>query len=74
MNNDRLPTSCFQNETPNLLLLIKFHWPKSNLAYIIKVSYIYYFIYCILRGWIKGFNHSVTTIMCEDGSYRTVVG
>ena len=30
--------------------------------------------YCILRGWIKGFNHSITTIMCEDGSYRTVVG
>ena len=31
-------------------------------------------IYCILRGRIKGFNRSITTIMCEDGSYRTVVG
>ena len=30
--------------------------------------------YCILRGCIKGFNCSITTIMCEDGSYRTVVG
>ena len=32
------------------------------------------FLYCILRGQIKGFNCSITTIMCEDGSYRTVVG
>ena len=31
-------------------------------------------IYCILRGWIKGFNSSITTIMCQGGSYRTVVG
>ena len=31
-------------------------------------------IYCILRGWIKGFNSSITTIMCQVGSYRTVVG
>ena len=31
-------------------------------------------IYCILRGWIKGFNHSITTILFEVGSYRTVVG
>ena len=30
--------------------------------------------YCILRGRIKGFNRSITTIMCEVGSYRTVVG
>ena len=30
--------------------------------------------YCILCGQIKGFNRSITTIMCEDGSYRTVVG
>ena len=30
--------------------------------------------YCILRGRIKGFNCSITTTMCEDGSYRTVVG
>ena len=29
---------------------------------------------CILRGRIKMFNRSTTTIMCEDGSYRTVVG
>ena len=33
-------------------------------------------ICCILRGriMIKGFNRSITTIMCEDGSCRTVVG
>ena len=30
--------------------------------------------YCILRGQIKGFNRSVTTILFEVGSYRTVVG
>ena len=36
---------------------------------------IYYkVIYCILRGQIKGFNSSITTIMCQGGSYRTVVG
>ena len=28
-------------------------------------------IYCILHGRIKGFNSS---IMCQVGSYRTVVG
>ena len=27
--------------------------------------------YCILRGQIKGY---ITAIMCEVGSYRTVVG
>ena len=32
------------------------------------------FIYCILRGRIKGFNSSITTILFEVGSYRTVVG
>ena len=26
-------------------------------------------LYCILRGRIKGFDHSITTIMCEDGSW-----
>ena len=30
--------------------------------------------YCILHGWIKGYNSSITTIMCQGGSYRTVVG
>ena len=30
--------------------------------------------YCILCGRIKGFNSSITTIMCQVGSYRTVVG
>ena len=30
--------------------------------------------YCILRGQIKGFNSSITTILFEVGSYRTVVG
>ena len=27
-------------------------------------------IYCILRGQIKGYNSSITTIMCRVGSYR----
>ena len=31
-------------------------------------------IYCILRGRIKEFNSSITTILFEVGSYRTVVG
>ena len=31
-------------------------------------------IYCILHGQIKGFNSSITTILFEVGSYRTVVG
>ena len=30
--------------------------------------------YCILRGQIEGFNRSITTILFEVGSYRTVVG
>jgi len=28
--------------------------------------------YCILRGWIKGYNSFLTAIMCQVGSYRTV--
>ena len=32
------------------------------------------YIYCILCGQIKGFNSSITTILFEVGSYRTVVG
>ena len=31
-------------------------------------------VYCILRGRIKGFNSSITTILFEVDSYRTVVG
>ena len=30
--------------------------------------------FIVLRGQIKGFNHSTTTILFEVGSYRTVVG
>ena len=30
--------------------------------------------YCVLCGQIKGYNSSITTIMCQGGSYRTVVG
>ena len=30
--------------------------------------------YCTLRGRIKGYYRSITTIMCQLGSYRTVVG
>ena len=32
------------------------------------------FIYCILRGRVKGYNNSITTIICQGGSYRTMVG
>ena len=34
--------------------------------------YMYMYIYGIL--WIKGLNSSITTEMCQAGSYRTVVG
>ena len=47
-------------------VLPEFYSTRKNLYYIV--------LYCILRGQIKGFNRSITTIMCEDGSYRTVVG
>ena len=29
-------------------------------------------IYCILRGRIKGFHSSITTIMCQVGNYRNL--
>jgi len=31
------------------------------------------FIDCILSGWIKKYNSSITIIMCQDGSYWTMV-
>ena len=31
-------------------------------------------VYCILRGRIKGFNSSITTILFEVDSYRIVDG
>ena len=34
------------------------------------VSFMNY--YCILSGWIKGFNSALTDIMCQSGSYRMV--
>ena len=37
-------------------------------------DYIYNVAYCILCGWIKGFNGSITTILYEVGSYRNAVG
>ena len=37
-------------------------------------TFMYICIYCILHGRIKGFNRSITTILFEVGSYRTVVG
>ena len=39
----------------------------------LHVMFIISLNYCILRGQIKGFNRSITTILF-DGSYRTVVG
>ena len=35
---------------------------------------LYIQLYCILRGQIKGFNSSITTMLFEVGSYRNVVG
>ena len=38
-------------------------------------NYSYLYNYLLYFAWaVKGFNCSITTIMCEDGSYRTVVG
>ena len=37
-------------------------------------DFMLFVIYCILRGQIKGFKSSITTILFEVGSYRTVVG
>ena len=37
-------------------------------------AYVTTITYCILCGRIKGYNSSITTIMCQGGSYRTVVG
>ena len=36
-----------------------------------KYIHVYIHIYCILRGRIKGLSSSITTIMCQAGSYRT---
>ena len=46
------------------------HIRQTNHVHGITIAY----IYCILRGQIKGFNRSITTILFEVGSYRTVVG
>ena len=40
----------------------------------LKEHNVYMYVYCILRGRIKGINSSITTIMCQGDSYRTVVG
>ena len=51
-------------------------FPKNLPIILILFSYLatVSFPYCILRGRIKGFNRSITTILFEVGSYRTVVG
>ena len=49
----------------------------KSATYIPSLGFIYIYlipIYCILRGWIKRCNSSITAIMCQVGSYRTVVG
>ena len=43
---------------------------QSRLYHILSLNW----FYCILCGQIKGFNSSITTVMCEVGSYSTVVG
>ena len=51
----------------------------KQVAMLLLMEFLYYAlysksIYCILRGRIKEFNRSITTILCQVGSYRTVVG
>ena len=48
--------------------------PSGGIDCIGELLLYYISYYCILCGQIKGLNRSITTIMCEDGSYRTVVG
>ena len=40
----------------------------------VLIDTLYIATYCILCRQIKGFNSSITTILFEVGSYRTVVG
>ena len=54
---------------------------KFRLSMYIRSYAMLHYIYCILRGRIKGYNRSITTIMCQQvvielwlGSYSTVVG
>ena len=43
---------------------------NQNLCNLAGVIDQYFFcIYCILCGQIKGFNSSITSILCEVGSY-----
>ena len=49
-------------------------WPEWVLRPCITTYLTHYGNYCILRGRIKGFNSSITAIMCQVGSHRTVVG
>ena len=53
----------------------------DNMEDFCRTSHINYVIYCILRGWIKGFNNAIYAIKCQQvvielwlGSYSTVVG
>ena len=57
-----------------IMVCININKHKYKYVNINKYIYIYIYIYCILRGRIKGFNHSITTILFEVGSYRTVFG
>ena len=55
-------------------IIIRYNMIVLLLEYIITHSFKYNSFYCILCGQIKGFNSSITAIMCQVGSYRTVVG
>ena len=62
--------SCFVCSVMFLCIL----WPKNVIRNFICTNVINKDIYCILHGQIKGCNSSITVIMCQVGSYRTVIG
>ena len=59
-------------EDPYMVILHKDNIAVDHVCHV--VSCICMIFYCILRGQIKGFNSSITIILFEVGSYRTVVG
>ena len=74
-NNEKaIPLKYFAdfNENTYKLCVREKEYFHKIFSYIVLLDFIN--IYCILHKRIKGFDHSIATIMCEDGRYRTVVG
>ena len=46
---------------------------KYIALFVIPVIKSYRRCYCILSGQTKGYSSSITAIMCQIGSYRTVI-